>query len=191
MTPEEFVKITAPALQALAILVTAIFASLGLNTWRRQLVGKRRFEVGEDLLIKAHKAKMNFGHVRNPVGFSGEGDVLGGREGSRALERIQRLSGDLAELTTARILAEIHIGPKAAERIAEILDAFHEVGWAATMLVMRAETVIPEDKSEREKELDKRRAWRLTIYGDPRDELAKRVDAAVAALERDCRRFLA
>jgi hypothetical protein len=81
MNPEEFVKIAAPALQALAILVTAIFASLGLNAWRRQLLGKRRFEVAEEVLLAAHKAKLSLAYVRNPAGWTAgetEDDSRGG-----------------------------------------------------------------------------------------------------------------
>ena len=66
----QFVPTTAQfaaVVQAIAVVVTACFASLGLNAWRRQLVGKRRLEVAEEMLLAAYKAENNLRHVRNPT----------------------------------------------------------------------------------------------------------------------------
>jgi hypothetical protein len=142
--------------------------------------------VAEEVLLAAHKAKLSLAYVRNPAGFVNEGT----KEGEATLGRMQKISGDLAELKKTQTIAEIHIGPKACEGITAILDAFHEVSWAANMLLMQAGRVLPEDKSKQKQVLDKLEAWRLTIYDGPNDDLTKRADEAISQLERVCRPFL-
>jgi hypothetical protein len=46
-----WVEVASKLLPAVAIAVTAVFAILGLNAWRRQMVGKRKFEVAEEGLV--------------------------------------------------------------------------------------------------------------------------------------------
>ena len=53
MNVEDIVKFGAPGLQAVSIALTAYFASRGLNAWRQQLAGKRRFDLAEEILIVA------------------------------------------------------------------------------------------------------------------------------------------
>lgn len=59
MTLEEAVKIAATVLQAVAVVVTAIFASKGLAAWRRQQLGKRRIALAEEVLVAVYKARIN------------------------------------------------------------------------------------------------------------------------------------
>src|SRR5712691_9185860 len=70
---EEIIKITATVLQAAAVIVTAIFASLGLRAWRAQLIGKRKFEIAEASLLAAYKVKNAMSYIRNSGSFGGEG----------------------------------------------------------------------------------------------------------------------
>ena len=52
MSWEDFFEHAPAILQAVSIAVTAVFAIIGLNAWRRQLIGRRRFEVAEQIPVK-------------------------------------------------------------------------------------------------------------------------------------------
>jgi hypothetical protein len=190
---EEAVKGAAPALQALAIAVTAFYASRGLNAWRGQLVGKRKFEVAEEVIVGAHKAKANLLYVRNPLTVAKADSTLRDTY-ALTFERLQRVSSDIAEFEKTRVLAGVHIGRQASDVIGKILRKFHEVAAAARMLVIHSDRPLPTDEAEKRAELDRRTAWELTIWGstDPmHDALTKSVEDAIATLEALCRPYLA
>jgi hypothetical protein len=48
---ETWLKVAATVLQAISVAVAAFFAILGLNAWRRQLIGKRKVEIAEEALL--------------------------------------------------------------------------------------------------------------------------------------------
>ena len=79
MNLEEIVKVGAPALQAASIAVTAYFASRGLNAWRQQLAGKRRFELAEEILVATYKVQTWTGPRSPAVGFWWRGQIATAR----------------------------------------------------------------------------------------------------------------
>jgi hypothetical protein len=70
---EQFVENAPQILQAISISVTAGFAIVGLNAWRRQLIGRRKFEAAEQILLASYKLQHALPGVRNPIVFSEEG----------------------------------------------------------------------------------------------------------------------
>jgi hypothetical protein len=52
--------VASPLLQAASITVTAIFAILGLQAWRRQIIGQRRIQVAEETLVATYKVHQEF-----------------------------------------------------------------------------------------------------------------------------------
>jgi len=185
----------AAVLQAIAIIVTAYFASRGLSAWRRQLIGKRRIEVAEEMLLAAYKAESSLRHVRNPLNF-GEGrsrerdpDERPGVASRKdmyfvPLERIRGLSDELAQLSKVRFLAVVHFGQEAALPFDAIRKAYHEVAVAARMLITSVGELAPSDTSKAR--------WEATIWniGAEDDPIATGVAKAVRDLETFCRPHL-
>jgi hypothetical protein len=185
----------AAVLQAIAIIVTAYFASRGLNAWRRQLVGKRRLEVAEDMLLAAYKAASNLRHVRNPLNF-GEGRSRERDPGERPgmasskdmyfvpLERLRGLSDELAQVSKVRFLAAVHFGQEAVLPFDAIHKAYHEVAVAARMLVTTVGELAPSDTAKA--------LWEKTIWngGAEDDPITTVVTKAVRDLEAFCRPHL-
>jgi hypothetical protein len=85
-----------------------------------------------------------------------------------------------------RTLVEIYFGKTAAKCVTDVLATFDDVAWAARMLMSVGPLPSPVPKEE----LDRRQGWRLTIWGAREDDLAKRVDAAIAEIEHACRPVL-
>jgi len=199
---EDVVKIVAAALQALAILVTAIFATRGLHAWRGQLVGKRKFEIAEETLLAAYKVKNAMSYVRNPGAFSGEGgtrprsDAESADDLARAkdvyfvpLERMQKTSGDFAEFEKQRLLCQVHFGADAIRPFDAILGARHTVAVAARMLISTAGDRLVQPGF---REQLKGQIWEsYSSEGDvSKDSITKSVVDAVTEIEAMCRPYL-
>ena len=183
----DWLQIAATILQALSIALTAWFAILGLSAWRRQLVGKRKFEAAEEILLITYKLQRGLTFVRNPLVLGGEGSEARDSQGA-PLERMQKMVDDLAAFSRARLLAQVFFGPGSVAPFDAIFDVYNEVALAATMLLMSLREPIPEDEGDRKEEISRRAKWRLTIWGPAgSDALVERVEAAVKQIEGLCR----
>jgi hypothetical protein len=196
---ETFVRIAATILQALAIIVTAIFASRSLHAWRQQLIGKRKFEIAEEILVATYKMRGNLAHVRGPLAWGGEGKSRPRQEDAVdsaadrkdmyfvPLERMQKLNDDFAQISKARLLAQVHFGPDAGTPFDAIARVFHDVAVAAHMLINTADERRP-DVGE-----DLVSGWEKTIWAisGGGDELATTISSAVSEIEMFCRPALA
>jgi hypothetical protein len=192
---EEVLKVVSTILQALAVVVTAYFASRGLNAWRRQLVGKRKLEVAEDMLLAAYKAQSILLHIRNPITF-GEGqsrprgkDERPGQADAKdmyfaPLARMQKLDDDFAQWAKVRFLADAYFGLEAAAPFDVIQGAYHTVAVAARMLVTTVGELPPNDSNKRK--------WEEEIWDTqrPEDPIHLQVAAAVRQIETICRPHL-
>jgi hypothetical protein len=192
---EEAVKIVSAVLQASAIVVTAYFASRGLNAWRQQLLGKRRFEVAEEMLLAAYKAQSVMAHVRNPMTF-GEGQIRPRAKDERPgnadakdmyfapLARMQKLDDDFAQWSKVKYLAETYFGPGASAPFHAIRRSFQTVAVAARMLVETVGELAPSDPRKKQ--------WEAEIWDtrQPDDPITASVAAAVRDVETICRPHL-
>jgi len=149
MTVEAALKVAAAVLQALAIIVTAYFASRGLHTWRHQLLGKRRMEVAEEALVAAYKMRDDIHYIRYSMPLSGEGKMRPRQPGESELqaqlkdryfvplERAQTVRDDFAQFLKARVLCEAVFGPDTGRPFQKIIDVHMHVIHSAEMLVAR------------------------------------------------------
>ena len=186
MTLDDLVKF-GPLVQAAAMAVTAYFASRGLNAWHQQLAGKRRFELGEDILVLTYKLQRDLAHVRMPVSF-GEGKSRPRDDGDTEstaglkdtyfvpLERIKALDSDLAKFSTIRLQARAHLGRDAVAPFDAIMRAYHTVALSARMLISTV--------GEKPRDVGLDREWQTAIWqrGES-DRIASDVDAAVSRIE--------
>jgi hypothetical protein len=191
---DEIIKVAAPTLQALSIAATAIFAVLGLSAWRRQLVGKRRLEIAEEILVATYRIQGDLAHVRNPLVYGDEGQSRPrlAQEMDRAapvkdnyfvpLERMKKLDDDFAHFQKARLLAQAYFGPEAAQPFDAIMRVYRDVAVAAHMLVTTA------GESRRDVGLETVSAWETTIWQiSPDDKFVQAVSHAVTEIEALCR----
>ncbi len=190
MNAEDIVRLGAPGLQAVSIAITAYFASRGLNAWRQQLAGKRRFELAEEILVVTYKVQRSLAHVRQPLTFGGEGKLRPRDDHEREsmaalkdnyfvpLERMKGLDDELAQFSKTRLFAQAHLGREAVAPFDIIMKAYHEVAVAARMLIMTAEER-PRDVGLELHQSLQATVWQTSVD----DEIARRVDDAVRAIE--------
>jgi hypothetical protein len=189
----------------LAPLLTVVLFICGVVVWRLQLVAKRRFEVAEQTLTAFYRASDGVSRLRSPMLWAGElasveipkdvdkKDEKRVRDYGVYAARAEAAAPAFAELRTAQILAEIHLGRSAAQAIDVLFRSRQEV-FAAVEALYRAGLDGPvaaehEDfqKSMRRLVTEHRHADR-TPAGD--DKLSNRIDVARAGVESACRPFL-
>jgi hypothetical protein len=168
MSMEGFLKTLPSIVQALSIAVTAFFASKSLNAWRNQLVGKRRFEVAEETIVAAYKARDALNWIRNPAAWSNEKidrkpDSYETEEQKKRrdvyfapIKRILETADDFAQLGKMRHLCQAHFGDEASSAIDEFFKIRSDVSIAANMLI---DHVGEPDGTEENKEFYKGLRW--------------------------------
>ena len=174
-------------------------------------MAKRRFEVAEQTLTTFHRASDALSKLRSPMLWAGELESvevpkdLGKEDEMRVRQynvyatRAEAAAPAFAELRTAQILAEIHLGPAAADAIDDLFRCRQEVVAAVDELLGQRppntsglEGHELREHQEFQKSMRRAIAQRRRADGRPAedDKLSMRIDLAKAAVERACRPFL-
>lgn len=183
-----------PIIQAVSVAVAAYFAVRSLNAWRDQTIGRRKFEVAEEIIVAAFKAQDALEWIRSPLGWSGEAKdrpkIPGETEGEARqretyyipIARIKERSEEFAELARVLHLARAHF-PDAVRSIQELFNIRREINVDAQML---GEMVGEEITDNDTKEL--RIKMRRTIWGTggKQDEIAPRIQNAIEMVDEVC-----
>lgn len=196
---EDTIKMAAVLLQAGAIVVTAVFAVLGLRAWRTQLVGKRKIEIAEETLVLAYKIRNAIAYARLPVHGPHEGlsrpRELADDENFRKLkdsyfvpvERLRAYDEDFARLERQKVLSEVYFGRELLAPLDDLLKVRGSILRAARTLLGSADSRPPDPEELAELKRCEATIWN---YGDFDDETAVLVDEAVTAIERALRSYV-
>lgn len=60
-------------LESLAVISAALVAIYGINSWRREMKGRKEYELAEEVLALFYEAGDNIGAIRSPLAAVGEG----------------------------------------------------------------------------------------------------------------------
>src|SRR4051812_5842817 len=74
-------KESADVAQSISVILTCAFAIYGIDSWRREFVGKRRMELAEEALALFYQARDAIDAMRSPFGYAGEGTTRKPSEG--------------------------------------------------------------------------------------------------------------
>lgn len=67
MTLPEYITAIKDVILGLSVISAAIFAYLGLTTWRKELKGKSEYQLAKEVLKSTYKVRDAFMHVRSPA----------------------------------------------------------------------------------------------------------------------------
>ena len=185
----------AEALTAFAALATATIAFMGLHSWRREMLGRRKSELAEKVLSEFYEARDLIRWVRFPGAFKGEGSTREPTndetdEETRTLnalyvpiERLNSKAKFFSSFEARRYRFAAVFGKDAAKHFDTIINCHNKIGRAAGALIrsrrdqMRGRAPISDKTRERFEEWI---GWGL----DEQDEFQHELDAAVAAIEK-------
>ena len=69
----EQTKLIVDIVKAIAVSVASVVAVWGINSWKRELVGKKKHDCAEEALELFYRAQDLIAYIRNPMGHSEEG----------------------------------------------------------------------------------------------------------------------
>ena len=104
----------------LSALAVAFFAWLGLRTWRRELIGRARFETARNMMRLGFELKSNFARVRLSPAYAYEW-----------ADRVPREDETDAE---SKVLNDWHVKTKRGNFLIDSLNKIIEVQWEAEIL---------------------------------------------------------
>jgi hypothetical protein len=207
----EIVGAIANAVTAAAAVAAARFAWLGLQTWRHEMLGRRKAEMAEDVLATVYEARDVFHWVRNPGGFAGEAEARPRADGededlARRLDAcfvpIARLNDNrplLSGLHAKRYRFRALFGQGSDQPLQVFREVEAEIVTAANALTRLAlnearrsgravsTRMIPDHVVEQEHARRMGAEARIWDSGEPDDAINRRLDEAVAEIERICR----
>lgn len=74
ITPEA-IEIILQIFQTIAVLIGVVVAVIGIKAWKKEMVGRRKAELAEEVLASFYEAKEVIEWVRFPGGYAGEGET--------------------------------------------------------------------------------------------------------------------
>lgn len=189
--------------QAGAVIVASLVALYGINSWRREYVGKRRMELAEEVLAMFYEAKDALHDVRAPFSFHGEGSsrVPGPNESPErkknldyayvTFERLKAASELFSRLFGARYRFMAAFGRRAGVPFYELNRLIHELRTMASYHGEHLNTPeimlqTQEQIEHHQKEGRRIRRVLFSIHGE-QDEFASKIDEVINEVDRTCR----
>jgi hypothetical protein len=200
-TFEAWIKV----IQAATTLIGCGVAVWGINAWRRQLRGKREYELAEEALALMYDCRTRLRAIRNPLGYSGEGSTREKQpdetpEQTRALnlafvawERYEKRQDSFDRLYSIRYRFATLFGHEAASPIGEIQTALNRVLLAAKTLGGLWSRAGHSHSPGAEEQMFRMIQDQEAIFwgsGGSSDEIDSKVENAVKRLETQCSRIL-
>ena len=175
-------------------------AWFGFRTWRKQRWLERRQAVAEQVLAEFYEARDIIRAARQPGSFSGEGESREPIEGESEAEakyrnalyvpaeRLLRQNEFFAKLEASKYRFMALFGQEQAEPFDKLKGMRNRVLISSGMLIR----TYNEDRDRKGKRPEHYENWEHDIgWIDPeKDELAKDVEAVIAAMETVCRPLL-
>lgn len=192
------------ALRDLAALVASFVVIYGVNTWRRDFVGKRKIEMAEETLCLFYRAKDAVRAMRSPMAYGEESDhIIRNDNESPAMFTARRTVAPLykryenhtelfAALHSTRYQFMARFGNSAGEPFDDLQKLVNDVLRAGRMLILTADhRDEANDVDQRKRSFDQRRKYELVIWDHAQDdEINMRLSAVVESIETICRRTI-
>jgi hypothetical protein len=188
-------------LQAGSVIIAAWAAVYSFGAWRRQLIGSKKAEVAEKLLVSCYEARDIIEAARNPFVLENEGKarspIMGETEAQTrpfdrywaTAERLIKRSDFFATFAATQYTAKAYLGDGVTDPIMVIIEKRTQIIDAAGMLIKinTPDPLIQQDQIPIIREKCRQVIWST---GEKSDEIKTEIDAAVRQVEAICRPIL-
>jgi hypothetical protein len=195
-------QIVLTIIQSASIIVASFLAILGVNSWRRETVGKKKLDLAEKTLALFYEARDNIKFIRNPAGFIGEGstrkkDDKESEEETKILnqayviiERNNKVSARFSELFSLKYHFMAVFGKDNSEYFEDLNKTLNKIFIANNMLYgyyLNPRTLRPVSQENEARflkgfEEHERIIWDI---GD-NDEINKKINEIITGVEKVC-----
>lgn len=189
--------------QAGSVVVAALVAVQGINTWQREYTGKRRMELAEEVLAMFYEARDAIRDVRAPFSFGFEGTTrtAGENESSQrkvaldkayvTVERLKRHQELFAKIFSARYRFMATFGESSGGPFYELNNRINELrntAWAYGEHLMTPEAALITEQRTNEYSQEFLRLGRVLFNtGEEDDIFDAKLVAIVDTVDQACR----
>jgi hypothetical protein len=175
--------------EAVAVLATAVLAFKTLNSWRPENVGKRKFEVAENVLLATYDLKQRVLDVRRRLPAPQTADAEADFEQNRShyWNRLGHLGGFAGDdsLISLLPLFRVYFGFEVSRPADRLFAAVQKVNGALNEIF----TMVPANGTELSPRINVLTTLGWTDVARP-DRIDREIDAAVREIEEVCRPVL-
>lgn len=189
MISAEWVSAAGTVMAGLATLVAGWAAIRGVESWRAEIVGRRKAELAEEVLTQFYHARDVLIWARlpaRPLDVAGQDDDRDRRHQSHAspIERLTQESALFSELQASRYRFMAYFGEGSAHPFERMRAIHGEVMSAAQSLIRDPDQLACDDARDR---------WEDAIgwVAETDDALAHRLAETIAEVEYICRPLIA
>lgn len=194
-------------IESIAVIAAAAAAIWGISSWRREMKGKKEFELAEEVLSTLYEAKDKIRNIRSPWGYSEEGKSRKrtekeSEEESKALdkafvtyERYLKHQETFNRLHALRYRFMAIFGKDKEKLFIELDNIVTEIMLAAESLGLdwasRSRTHIPISEKDQETLKENTRKHEQIIWAGFKDDpIAKGVEKVIHDIEKLCEPIL-
>ena len=198
----ENIMIGLDVLESISIITVAGVAIYGIKTWRRELIGKKKHDLAEEVLTLFYQARDVFYSIRNPMGYEGEGTSrkAGKNETWReknvldqayvVMERFKDHQEVFNRLNVLRYKFMALFGKNKIKPFDELDAVLKDIIIASRQLayMWQQQNLDFRNKSNLEKFHKEIRKYEAIFWAglDNEDEIAKKVNSAIKGIEEIC-----
>jgi len=188
------------ALQQISVLIGIWVAIYGIDSWRREHVGKRQMELAEEALALFYEAEDAINHIRHPMSFSTETEHIergeqetesqfqARKNASVVFHRYNEHQELFNKIHAMRYRFMAQIGKAEAEPFDELRKILNEIILSARMLARlwsRDHFRTDEQWERHHEEIARHEA--VFWGGASEDAVVIKVKSAISKIERSCR----
>lgn len=193
-------------LESVSVIIASWTAVVGISSWRREFLGRRRIELAEDALCLFHQAADVVKFMRHPATHGGEGRSRSVAEGESAgesdlrnqayvpVERYEENKAPFAKLQALRPRFVARFGRDSTSPFDDLRTVVSEIRLAARTLsdVWPRQGRVKMTAEQREKHLDRMHQAEAVIWDsfEQEDPIRPRVEALLNEIEATCRPVL-
>lgn len=194
-------------LESLAVILAAIVAIYGINSWRREMRGRKEYQLGEEVLALFYEAKDKISAIRSPLAAVGEGQSRKAHSNEKpeekeafdrafiVKERYQKNQELFNRLYALRYRFIAIFGGGKAKPFDDLANIIKEILIAAQMLgfywAHLSQTHLPRSEEKINKLIKERQKYEAVIWaGFEPDPIAPKVDEVISEIEKICEPIL-
>lgn len=191
--------------QKVSVILASLFVIYGIDSWRREFVGKRQMELAEEVLALFYQARDIIRAIRSPFGYEGEGTTRKPAPNERPedkealdhayslIERYNKHVETFSRIHALRYRFMAQMGVEAARPFTDLNKVVNDLILAsrrmAHLSTRRAHTLRTEADIEKY-DRERREVGAVFYSGEETDQIAQRVDAIIGDIEQTCRRLI-
>lgn len=184
-------------LSNLGVLIASITAIWGVNSWRRDVKWRRKYELAEEVLASFYKAHDSIRIIRSPFGFEGEGESRTKKEGESleetkiynqayvSRERYERNKSTFEKLQSLKFRFIVIYGKEYEQYFNKVSQVINKIFTASDLIAMNKLGIIPFKDGDIKK-------YTEILYSNPigTDNIEIEMTDVIFKVEKKCKEII-